>query len=80
MPAMPQPNLAMVPMMMPPMQLQAFVCRGCGLCAPPMLVQKISAGGWVLFSVMILVFFPLCWIGLLIKETRGKCMRCGIMT
>jgi hypothetical protein len=29
--------------------------------------------------VLLLVFFPLSWIGLLIKETRTMCTRCGLV-
>ena len=41
-------------------------------------VQQISTAGWVVFAILLaIVCWPLCWIGLLMKETKLKCARCG---
>jgi hypothetical protein len=53
-----------------------FACRVCGFNGHAMVVSKISVAGWVTFGVLLLVFLPLFWIGLLIKETKAQCPRC----
>ncbi|MBK9031926.1 MAG: hypothetical protein IPL61_11470 [Myxococcales bacterium] len=72
----PQPY-AMVPVM--PMAMAPWRCMRCGYAGQAMMVQKISSGGWVLFAVLLLFFFPLCWIGLLMKDTRCQCPMCRVM-
>lgn len=55
-----------------------FTCPFCGSHEPPDDVEKVSAVGWVLFAILCVVLcFPLCWIGLLIKETTRVCSECG---
>jgi hypothetical protein len=52
-------------------------CPYCGNRAPAITNTKISTGGWVTFVVLLIVFFPLCWIGFLIREEYRVCSRCG---
>jgi DNA-directed RNA polymerase subunit RPC12/RpoP len=52
-------------------------CPYCGNNAPAITNSKISTGGWVTFVVLLIIFFPLCWIGLLMKEQYRVCSRCG---
>lgn len=39
--------------------------------------RKISQAGWIVFSVLMVTFFPLFWIGLLIKEDVAVCQTCN---
>lgn len=55
-----------------------FRCPYCQSAYPPMVMQRISAGGWVVFAVMILFCLPLFWIGLLMKEDYRVCTSCGM--
>lgn len=54
-----------------------WTCRHCGAAGTKFIYQKISTGGWVLFSILLLGCFPLCWIGLMIKDQKTKCSHCG---
>lgn len=40
--------------------------------------SRVSAGGWVTFALMLLLCFPLFWIGLLMTENDHQCASCGI--
>jgi hypothetical protein len=40
-------------------------------------MTKISTGGWVLFVGLLILCFPLCWIGLLIKSSWKECPHCA---
>lgn len=42
----------------------------------PIFSSKISVGGWIIFALLLVVFFPLCWIGLLIQEKIKYCPNC----
>jgi hypothetical protein len=53
-------------------------CSYCGSTARPYQVSEISTGGWVTFAVLLVLFFPLCWIGLLMTESHWKCSDCGV--
>jgi hypothetical protein len=52
-------------------------CDYCGSTARPTYTDAISEAGWVTFAVLLVLFFPLCWIGLLITDTRVTCSDCG---
>ena len=51
-------------------------CDRCGSTARPYRTQVITEGGWILFAVLLVFFFPLCWIGLLMTETEWRCADC----
>lgn len=55
-----------------------FICPFCRSNARPIVKSKVSTGGWVLFVVLLLFCFPLCLIGLLVKEDYRICSSCGI--
>ena len=55
-----------------------FKCPYCQTHAAPILERKITTGGWILFAVLLLLCFPLCWLGLLIKEDHRICSFCGL--
>lgn len=39
--------------------------------------KRISTAGWITFAVLMVAFFPLFWIGLLIKEDVRVCQTCN---
>jgi hypothetical protein len=55
-----------------------YKCPYCGTNRPPYSTEQISTGGWIVFAVMLLVCFPLFWVGLLMKETHQTCSQCRI--
>lgn len=54
-----------------------YRCPRCGTFYLPQIRKKISTAGWVLFAVFLVFFFPLFWIGLLIKEDTKVCPVCN---
>jgi LITAF-like zinc ribbon domain len=61
-----------------PYVAQNFRCPFCQTTYPPLLRQRISAGGWIVFVALLLFCFPFCFIGLLIKESYRVCAGCGL--
>lgn len=68
-------------------QMQAFQtatpahgyhCPRCGSQAYPRVQKQISTGGWIVFAVLLITFFPLFWIGFLIKEETRVCPVCNM--
>lgn len=55
-----------------------FHCPYCRTNMPPLTRQRISTGGWITFAILLMVCFPLCWIGLLMKENYNQCVQCGV--
>lgn len=52
----------------------------CPMCATqllPKITRRISTAGWIVFAVLMVTFFPLFWIGLLIKEDVRICSVCN---
>lgn len=51
----------------------------CAVCGSHRLHnrKKITTGGWVTFVILLLLFFPLCWIGLLMRSSHIHCLDCG---
>ncbi len=60
----------------------AFKCPYCGHEGMPYVERKkLSTGGWVLFAVLLLVCFPICWLPFVIdacKEEERKCPGCSM--
>lgn len=56
---------------------QDVECDFCGSTARPYVRTVISEGGWMMFVVLLIFFFPLCWIGLLMTESRVYCIDCN---
>jgi DNA-directed RNA polymerase subunit M/transcription elongation factor TFIIS len=52
-------------------------CPYCGSRARPNCRSDVSQSGWIMFVVLLIVFCPLCWIGLLQKENVYSCADCG---
>lgn len=58
----------------------AFKCPFCQHEGPPMVSSKMSTAGWVLFVVLLLLCFPLCWLPFVMsgmKEEVRTCASCG---
>ena len=55
---------------------QPYQCPHCGSRYLPRIERRISTGGWVTFAILLVAFFPLFWIGLLIKEDYKICPAC----
>ena len=55
-----------------------YRCPRCMSNMLPRLERKISTGGWITFAVLLVAFFPLFWIGLLIKEDVHTCPACNM--
>lgn len=54
-----------------------FRCPRCMTNFMPRIERRISTGGWITFAVLLVFFFPLFWIGLLIKEDVAVCQGCN---
>ncbi|MEO7660481.1 MAG: LITAF-like zinc ribbon domain-containing protein [Pyrinomonadaceae bacterium] len=74
-----QPKYPAAPLMyqQTPGITRPFRCPNCMTNYPPRLERRISTGGWITFAVLLVVFFPLFWIGLLIKEDVYVCQGCN---
>jgi RNA polymerase subunit RPABC4/transcription elongation factor Spt4 len=57
-----------------------FSCPNCGNTFPPRIERRISTAGWIVFAILLVVFFPLFWIGLLIREDVKVCSVCSART
>ena len=55
---------------------QPFRCPHCMSQYLPRVERRISQAGWITFAVLLVFFFPLFWIGLLIKEDVQVCQSC----
>lgn len=69
------PGYGMQPMA--PMPMGVWVCPFCRSPAGMRHHSKVSGGGWVFFFVFLVIFFPICWIGLLMRETTRYCLSCN---
>jgi RNA polymerase subunit RPABC4/transcription elongation factor Spt4 len=54
-----------------------FRCPNCMSQYPPRVERRISTAGWITFAILLVFFFPLFWIGLLIKEDVEICQTCN---
>ncbi len=54
-----------------------YHCPRCASQMPPKVVKRVSTAGWIVFAVLMVIFFPLFWIGLLIKEDVRMCSVCN---
>ena len=56
---------------------QAYRCPHCMSTFTPRIERRISTAGWITFAALLVFFFPLFWIGLLIKEDVRICPVCN---
>ncbi len=54
-----------------------FECPYCGSREKPELKKETATVGWIMFAVLLLFFFPLCWLGIFMRETWEACWECG---
>jgi hypothetical protein len=71
-----QQNMAMQSFQPAPVMSPNFHCPRCSSQNFPLITRQISTGGWIVFAVLLVTFFPLFWIGLLIKEEVQICPVC----
>ena len=55
-----------------------YRCPNCMSQFLPRIDRRISTTGWIVFAVLLVVFFPLFWVGLLIKEDVQVCPSCNV--
>jgi hypothetical protein len=56
---------------------KGFRCPYCDSEEPPEIRNKISTAGWILFVVLLIFCFSLCFISLFITEEVRYCHECG---
>lgn len=56
---------------------QPYRCPHCMSQFLPRVERRISTAGWITFALLLVFFFPLFWIGLLVKEDVRVCPSCG---
>lgn len=52
-------------------------CPYCGTYRPPFVKRTTKTAGVVVFVLLLILFVPLCWIGLLMRETKRICIDCN---
>jgi len=57
-----------------------YRCPRCASPNFPVYTRKISNAGWIVFAVLLVTFFPLFWIGFLIREDVKICPVCKLKT
>ncbi len=81
------PPISQMPPMPPPQPLvyqqhhnlaYNFHCPRCASNMMPRFERKVSTAGWITFAALLIFFFPLFWIGLLIKDNVRVCSVCGL--
>lgn len=72
-------NMGGQPLAYRPTQFAAgnYRCPNCMSQLLPRVERRISTAGWITFSVLLVFFFPLFWIGLLIKDDVHICPSCN---
>ncbi len=52
-------------------------CPVCSHQGPPIVTQQVSTGGWIVFAVLLVTCFPLCWIPFVVDGLKEEVRRCG---
>jgi uncharacterized membrane protein len=55
----------------------AFTCPYCQHQGSPTTKKKVSSNGWILFCVLLIFCFPLCWLPLVLESFKEEERRCG---
>lgn len=58
--------------------VSGYRCARCASQLMPKIERRISTAGWIVFTVLLITFFPLFWIGFLIKEDVQVCPVCNL--
>ncbi len=71
------PPAPVQPLMQPQPHAPAhYRCPHCQSTAPPVVAKRIGTAGWIVFFTLLIACFPLCFIGLFIKEEYRMCSWC----
>ena len=62
----------------PPQMISGYRCQRCSSQLMPRIEKRISSAGWIVFTVLLITFFPLFWVGFLIKEDVRVCPVCNL--
>lgn len=62
----------------PGQMTQGYRCPRCASQYLPRIEKRISTAGWIVFAILLVTFFPLFWIGLLLKEETRICPVCNL--
>jgi hypothetical protein len=54
-----------------------FCCPYCYSQEWPRERSRITNSGWIIFGLLLFCFPPLCWLGILLRETYPVCRGCG---
>lgn len=73
-----QQNVGVQPFQQPHAMTNNYHCPRCSSQIFPRTVRQISTGGWIVFAVLLVTFFPLFWIGFLIKDEVRICPVCNL--
>lgn len=57
----------------------SYRCPYCNSPYPPLSNRRISSGGWITFAVLVAIFFPIAWVGLLMQENYLRCSQCRVV-
>lgn len=61
-----------------PYPTPVYQCPRCGSNIPPITRRRVSKGGWAAFVILLILFFPLCWVGLVFqRESYQVCGHCN---
>ncbi len=61
-----------------PGAMSNFRCPRCSSTNLPRIEKRISSSGWITFAILLIFFFPLFWIGFMMKEDVRVCPTCGL--
>jgi hypothetical protein len=74
----PQPLTYQQPQQQQQQMAHGYRCPRCGTQNLPHIERKISTAGWIVFAALLLVFFPLFWVGFFLKEDIRVCPVCNL--
>ncbi|QUW03037.1 LITAF-like zinc ribbon domain-containing protein [Chloracidobacterium validum] len=79
-----QPFQATPPVVLQPMLIVptvgvggSVICPHCQTNSPPHMRSRVAPGGWITMAILLLLCWPLFWIGLLVREDYLRCSNCG---
>jgi DNA-directed RNA polymerase subunit RPC12/RpoP len=58
------------------MNTMEIKCPYCKYEGYPIMEEKISTEGWILFVVLLFVCLPLCWIPFVSRSFKQQIVRC----
>lgn len=60
-----------------PLRKDNFLCPHCNTYVSLETRSKVSDAGWIVFVLLLIFFWPLFWVGLLMKEKYMVCSKCN---